>query len=71
MEELRFTRWVSQNILRMHSRSIDVWMNSGDGTGVSVGLSGLCTPRLSTICKAISMVSVSKNYFMVNIDNLP
>ena len=29
-------------------------MSSGDGAGVNVGMSCLCTPKFSTICSAIS-----------------
>jgi hypothetical protein len=52
--EVRSTKWMSQKIRRTHSLSIEACMNSGDGTGVNVGMSGLCTPRLSTICRARS-----------------
>jgi hypothetical protein len=49
MEAITSRRWMSQKMRRTASRSRDASTNSSEGTGVSVGCSGLWTPRPSTI----------------------
>jgi hypothetical protein len=49
MEAITSRRWMSQKTRRTASRSRDASTNSSEGTGVSVGCSGLWTPRPSTI----------------------
>lgn len=57
METCRSIIWITQNIRRTDSRSIEACIKSAVGTGVMTGCSESCKPNACTICSAKSGVN--------------